>query len=137
MGQTLPEQYTEAGGNRRWSDGRPITYGDRVWSYVVHGKASPKKRTAAKAQKIEEMIDDLIKTVDEEAEEVKAMKRIAELRAQLAEEEAKLKGKPKQIASDVSTAEVRAWAKENYLGEVPERGALPAKIHDAYAEAHK
>jgi hypothetical protein len=91
-------------------------------------------------EKVHGARDNLEKVLAAEEEKAELRRREAELRAELDKVRKELRGTPTNQPDNLITvptaAEVRKWALDQGIEDVPVRGVLPARILDAYKEAH-
>src|SRR5574343_245090 len=89
------------------------------------------RRIAAAARKVLEAATQLDRVWERHAAQAALRAKRDRLKAQLADVEAQLRGKPAPAAD---SAAVRAWAKEHGF-DCPASGVVPARVRDAYETA--
>lgn len=130
----------------------PAAGTESILALVNSGKAHPSKRIQSAANKV---LDDLAKLrhliADDEskhaerrkaaAEKVAARSEVERLKKQLAEAQAKLRGRPAPAPAKVgdesgpSAKDIRTWAAETGV-ECTAVGRVPASVREAYNAAH-
>ena len=115
---------------------------DPIAALLADAAKSNKARTRNRANKIQNMVDDLRAELqferEDSARKEAARKEVQRLERALADAKAQLRGGSTSIAVDgsVSAAELRAWASANGI-ECPERGRVPQSVRDAYEDSEQ